>query len=64
MTEYDLQDDLNIKLKHYFDGKIVRKDLTKRVKEALTRIAHTKCEVLPCIGANNPYNYRNKIYQK
>ena len=34
---------------------------TKRVKEALTRIAHTKCEVLPCIGANNPYNYRNKI---
>ena len=33
MTEYDLQDDLNIKLKHYFDGKIVRKDLTKRVKE-------------------------------
>ncbi len=34
---------------------------TKRVKEALTRIAHTKCEVLSCIGANNPYNYRNKI---
>ena len=34
---------------------------TKRVKEALTRIAHTKCEVLPCIGASNPYNYRNKI---
>lgn len=33
MTEYDLQDDLNIKLKHYFEGKIVRKDLTKRVKE-------------------------------
>ncbi|WP_292850581.1 protease Lon-related BREX system protein BrxL [Methanobrevibacter sp.] len=33
MTEYDLQDDLNTKLKHYFDGKIVRKDLTKRVKE-------------------------------
>ena len=33
MTEYDLHDDLNIKLKHYFDGKIVRKDLTKRVKE-------------------------------
>lgn len=31
--EYDLQDDLNTKLKHYFDGKIVRKDLTKRVKE-------------------------------
>ena len=34
---------------------------TKRVKEALTRIAHTECEVLPCIGASNPYNYRNKI---
>ena len=34
---------------------------TKRVKEALTRIAHIKCNVLPCIGANNPYNYRNKI---
>ena len=33
MTEYDLEDDLNTKLKHYFDGKIVRKDLTKRVKE-------------------------------
>ena len=34
---------------------------TKRVKEALTRIAHLKTNVLPCIGANNPYNYRNKI---
>ena len=34
---------------------------TKRVKEALSRIAHIKCEVLPCIGAENPYNYRNKI---
>ena len=33
MIEYDLEDDLNEKLKHYFDGKIVRKDLTKRVKE-------------------------------
>lgn len=31
--EYDLQDDLNTKLKYYFEGKIVRKDLTKRVKE-------------------------------
>lgn len=31
--EYYLQDDLNTKLKHYFEGKIVRKDLTKRVKE-------------------------------
>ena len=34
---------------------------TKRVKEALTRIAHVKQDVLPCIGASNPYNYRNKI---
>ena len=33
MVGYDLEDDLNTKLKHYFDGKIVRKDLTKRVKE-------------------------------
>lgn len=33
MVEYELEDDLNEKLKHYFDGKIVRKDLTKRVKE-------------------------------
>ena len=33
MTENELQDDLNTKLKHYFDGRIVRKDLTKRVKE-------------------------------
>ncbi len=34
---------------------------TKRVKEALTRIANVKQEVLPCIGMDNPYNYRNKI---
>ena len=27
------EDDLNTKLKHYFDGRIVRKDLTKRIKE-------------------------------
>ena len=33
MVEYELEDDLDTKLKHYFDGKIVRKDLTKRVKE-------------------------------
>lgn len=30
---YDINDDLNAKLKHYFDGRIVRKDLTKKVKE-------------------------------
>ena len=34
---------------------------TKRVKEALTRIAKVKANVLPCIGMDNPYNYRNKI---
>ena len=34
---------------------------TKRVKEALSRIAHVKQDVLPCISASNPYNYRNKI---
>ena len=34
---------------------------TKRVKEALSRIGHVKADVLPCIGMDNPYNYRNKI---
>ena len=34
---------------------------TKRVKEALTRIAHVKQEILPCLGMEDPYNYRNKI---
>ena len=34
---------------------------TNRVKNALERIGHIKCEVLPCIGMDNPYNYRNKI---
>ena len=29
----DTKEDLNIKLKHYFDGRIVRKDLTKKIKE-------------------------------
>ena len=33
MEDFDLENDLNEKLKHYFEGKIVRKDLTKRVKE-------------------------------
>ena len=27
------KDDLNSKIKHYFDGRIVRKDLTKKIKE-------------------------------
>ena len=34
---------------------------TKRVKESLTRIAKVDTKVLPCIGMDNPYNYRNKI---
>ena len=34
---------------------------TKRVKEALTRIAKVTTKVLPCIGMDDPYNYRNKI---
>ena len=34
---------------------------TKRVKEAMKRIAHLNVEVKPCIGAKNPYHYRNKI---
>ena len=37
------------------------KSKTKRVKEALTRIAKVDTKVLPCIGMDNPYNYRNKI---
>ena len=43
------------------DYKAQLKYKTKRVKEALTRIAHLKCDVLPCISADKPYNYRNKI---
>jgi 23S rRNA (uracil1939-C5)-methyltransferase len=43
------------------DYKAQLKYKTKRVKEALTRIAHVKQEVLPCLGAEHPYNYRNKI---
>ena len=35
---------------------------TKRVKDALTRIAHLKdIKINDCIGMENPYNYRNKI---
>ena len=34
----------------------------KKVKDALTHIAKLKnVNVLPCIGMENPYNYRNKI---
>ena len=34
---------------------------TKRVKEALNRIGGIKTPVLPCLGMDNPYYYRNKI---
>ena len=34
---------------------------TKRVKESLSRIAKIDTEVLPCLGMEDPYNYRNKI---
>ena len=34
---------------------------TKRVREALSRIGGIKTEVLPCIGMDEPYYYRNKI---
>ena len=35
---------------------------TKRVNDALTRIAHLKnVKVLPCLGMDEPYFYRNKI---
>ncbi len=34
---------------------------TKRVREALTRIGGIKTPVLPCIGMDEPYYYRNKI---
>jgi len=34
---------------------------TKRVREALSRICGIKTEILPCIGMDEPYYYRNKI---
>ena len=34
---------------------------TKRVSNALSRIGKVKCDVLPCIGMEDPYYYRNKI---
>ncbi len=34
---------------------------TNRVKEAMKRIAHIDAKVNDCIGAKNPYHYRNKI---
>ena len=34
---------------------------TNRVKNAIKRIGKVDVEVNPCIGAKNPYNYRNKI---
>ena len=43
------------------DYKAQLKYKTKRVKEALTRISKIDAEVLPCLGMDDPYNYRNKI---
>ena len=43
------------------DYKAQLKYKTKRVKEALTRISKIDTEVLPCLGMDDPYNYRNKI---
>ena len=43
------------------DYKAQLKYKAKRAKEALSRIAHVKQEVLPCLGTEHPYNYRNKI---
>lgn len=34
---------------------------TKKVKEAFKRMANMDIEVLPCIGMDDPYNYRNKV---
>lgn len=34
---------------------------TNKVKNDLEHIANIKCDVNPCIGMENPYNYRNKI---
>lgn len=34
---------------------------TNRVKNAMKRIAKVGCKVNDCLGAKNPYNYRNKI---
>ena len=34
---------------------------TNRVKNAIKRIGKIDVEVKPCLGAKNPYNYRNKI---
>ena len=43
------------------DYKAQLKYKTKRVKESLSRIAKVNTEVLPCLGMDDPYNYRNKI---
>ena len=41
--------------------KVQLKFKTDRVKEAMKRIAHVDVKVNDCLGAKNPYNYRNKI---
>ena len=42
-----------------YDAQLVFK--TNRVKNAIKRIAHLDVPVNDCIGAEHPYNYRNKI---
>lgn len=34
---------------------------TSKVKEAFKRVANLDVDVQPCIGMENPYNYRNKV---
>ena len=34
---------------------------TSKVKEAFKRVANLDVDVKPCIGMENPYNYRNKV---
>ena len=42
-----------------YDAQLVFK--TNRVKNAMKRIAGLDVDVKPCLGAKNPYHYRNKI---
>ena len=42
-----------------YDAQLVFK--TNRVKNAIKRIAHLDVKVNDCLGAEHPYNYRNKI---
>ena len=42
-----------------YESQLVYK--TNKVKDALRRYLDKDIEVLPCVGMDNPYNYRNKI---